>query len=87
MYPTQKNEAMLERIILTSSNRGDTVMDCYAGSGGTLLAAHRFGRRFIGMDASEQAIRVIKSRLSDKSISCTELLQSAARSITVAESS
>ena len=80
VYPTQKNEAMLERIILTSSNQGDTVMDCYAGSGGTLLAAHRFGRRFIGMDASEQAIRVIESRLRDESIAWSRPASLKARS-------
>ena len=38
-YPTQKNARMLERIIRTSSNPGDTVLDCYAGSGATLLTA------------------------------------------------
>ena len=51
-YPTQKNAAMLERIIRTSSEPGDTVLDCYAGSGSTLLEAARLGRRFIGMDDS-----------------------------------
>lgn len=51
---------MLERIILTSSNPGDTVLDCYAGSGGTLMTAARLGRRFIGMDDSAAAQRVIR---------------------------
>ena len=50
VYPTQKNADMLRRIILTSSNPGDTVLDCYAGSGSTLTTAARLGRRFIGMD-------------------------------------
>ena len=61
-YPTQKNARMLERIIRTSSDLGDTVMDCYAGSGATLLAAARLGRRFIGMDDSPAAQRVFRAR-------------------------
>ncbi len=62
-YPTQKNAAMLERIILTSSEPGDTVLDCYAGSGGTLLEAARLGRRFVGMDNSPAAWDVIERQL------------------------
>ena len=54
---------MLERIIRTSSNPGDTVMDCYAGSGATLLQAARLGRRFIGMDNAPEAHRLITERL------------------------
>lgn len=63
-YPTQKNAQMLERIILTSSDPGDTVLDCYAGSGATLLQASRLGRRFIGMDDSPAAQAVIAKQLS-----------------------
>ena len=62
-YPTQKNAAMLERIILTSSEPGDTVLDCYAGSGTTLLEAARLGRRFVGMDDSAAAWQVAERRL------------------------
>ena len=62
-YPTQKNAAMLERIILTSSEPGDTVLDCYAGSGATLLEAARLGRRFIGMDDAPAAQEVAERRL------------------------
>ena len=62
-YPTQKNAAMLERIILTSSEPGDMVLDCYAGSGGTLLEAARLGRRFVGMDGAPAAWEVIERRL------------------------
>ena len=65
LYPTQKNAAMLERIILTSSNPGDTVMDCYAGSGSTLVEAARLGRRFIGMDDSPESHRIIRERMKD----------------------
>ncbi len=64
VYPTQKNAAMLERIILTSSEPGDTVLDCYAGSGTTLLEAARLGRRFIGMDEAPAAQRISGKRLS-----------------------
>ena len=62
-YPTQKNAAMLERIIRTSSDPGDTVLDCYAGSGSTLLEAARLGRRFIGMDDAPAAWQVVEERL------------------------
>ena len=64
-YPTQKNSAMLERIVRTSSEPGDTVLDCYAGSRGTLLEAARLGRRFIGMDNSPAAWEVTERRLRD----------------------
>lgn len=55
-YPTEKNAAMLERIITASSNAGDLVLDCFSGSGTTLGAASRLGRRWIGVDHSAEAI-------------------------------
>ena len=67
-YPTQKNAAMLERIILTSSEPGDTVLDCYAGSGGTLLEAARLGRRFVGMDDAPAAWEVTQRRFRAEEI-------------------
>ncbi len=67
-YPTQKNTDMLDRIIGTSSNPGDIVLDCYAGSGGTLLQAANLGRQFIGMDNSCAAQTVIERRLQDASV-------------------
>ena len=72
-YPTQKNAAMLERIILTSSEAGDTVLDCYAGSGGTLLEAARLGRRFIGMDNSSAAQEVSERRLRSEGTEWREI--------------
>ena len=63
-YPTEKNAAKLARIIETSSNLGDTVLDCYAGSGATLLQAVALGRLFIGMDNSPVALAVM-TRLFD----------------------
>ena len=67
-YPTQKNARLLERIIRASSNPGDSVLDCCAGSGTTLLAAARLGRRFIGMDNSPAAHQVITKRLQGRGI-------------------
>ena len=71
IYPTQKNAAMLERIILTSSNPGDTVMDCYAGGGSTLVEAARLGRRFIGMDDAPESHRVVHQRMKDLGLTHT----------------
>ncbi len=62
-YPTQKPQALLERIILASSNPGDTVADFFCGSGTTCLAATRLGRNFIGSDVSRRAIQTAHSRL------------------------
>lgn len=62
-YPTQKPEALLERLILSLTNPGDLVLDPYAGSGTTLVVAARHGRRAIGIDQSAEAISVIKKRL------------------------
>ena len=73
-YPTQKKARLLERIIRASSNPGDAVIDCYAGSGTTLLAAARLGRRFIGMDDSPAAHQVIAKRLRRRGIQWQELV-------------
>ena len=69
LYPTQKNAALLDRIIRTSSNRGDVVLDCYAGSGTTLIEAAKLGRSFIGMDSSPAAQKVMKQRLKSAKVS------------------
>jgi adenine-specific DNA-methyltransferase len=63
-YPTEKNSALLDRIIEASSNPGDLVVDCYAGSGTTLAVASSLGRRWIGVDRSDEAIRTILHRLT-----------------------
>ena len=76
-YPTQKNAAMLERIIRTSSDPGDTVLDCYAGSGSTLLETARLGRRFIGMDDAPASREVIEKRVRAAGIEWRELSRSA----------
>ena len=61
-YPTEKNPYLLERIIKASSNAGDIVLDCFAGSGTTLDVAEQLGRKFIGIDNSSEAIFNIVKR-------------------------
>ncbi len=63
-YPSQKPEALLERLVHALTNAGDTVLDPYAGSGTTLVVAARLGRRFVGVDASEAAIDTARARIS-----------------------
>lgn len=62
-YPTQKPEALLERIIRASSNPGDLVFDCFMGSGTTQAVAMKLGRRFIGADINLGAIQTTTKRL------------------------
>lgn len=62
-YPTQKPEALLERIIRASSNPGDLVADFFCGSGTTPLVAARLGRSFLGADATWRAINTTRDRL------------------------
>ena len=62
-YPTQKPEDLLARIIRASSNPGDIVLDCFAGSGTTAAVAEKLGRRWIAMDCGKLAIYTIQKRL------------------------
>ncbi|MCX5800894.1 MAG: DNA methyltransferase [Candidatus Eisenbacteria bacterium] len=64
-YPTQKPEALLERIVRASSNEGDLVLDPFCGCGTTIAAAQKLGRRWIGIDITHLAITLIKQRLKD----------------------
>ena len=64
-YPTQKPELLLERIILTSSNKGDVVLDPFCGCGTTIAAAQKLGRSWIGIDITNLSITLIKVRLKD----------------------
>ncbi len=64
-YPTQKPEALLERIINASSNPGDTVLDAFCGCGTAIAAAQRLGRHWIGIDITHLAINLIRHRLTD----------------------
>jgi hypothetical protein len=64
-YPTQKPQALLERIIASSSNPGDVVLDPFCGCGTTIHAAQKLGRQWIGIDVTYLAINLIKRRLKD----------------------
>jgi len=64
-YPTQKPEALLERIIRASSNEGDIVLDSFCGCGTAIAAAHKLGRRWIGIDITHLSIALQKYRLAD----------------------
>ena len=64
-YPTQKPEALLERIISASSNEGDVVLDPFCGCGTAIAAAERLNRRWIGIDITHIAITLIRHRLRD----------------------
>jgi site-specific DNA-methyltransferase (adenine-specific) len=63
-WPTQKPEALLERIILTLTNPGDLVVDPMCGSGTTLAVAHKLDRRTFGCDINPDAIEIAKQRLA-----------------------
>jgi len=62
-YPTQKPVALLERIIKTSSNEGDVVLDPFCGCGTALVAAQKLGRKWIGIDVSPTACKLMHKRL------------------------
>lgn len=62
-YPTQKPEALLERLILSLTDPGDAVLDPYCGSGTTLAVAKRLGRPSVGIDSSALAYEVARTRL------------------------
>ncbi len=63
-YPTQKPVDLLERIITTSSNPGDTILDPFCGCGTTVEAAEKLGRSWLGIDVTHYAITLIEKRLS-----------------------
>lgn len=65
LFPTQKPSALLERIVLASSEPGDTVFDPFCGSGTTALAAVSLGRRFLCVDSALEAVNVSMERLLD----------------------
>ncbi len=62
-YPTQKPLALLERVITLSSAPGDTILDPFCGSGTTLIAAEKHGRKWIGIDSSYEAINISRARI------------------------
>ncbi len=64
IYPTEKNLNLLKTIIQASSNKGDLILDCFCGSGTTLIAAQELERNWIGIDKSEHAIKATKKKLT-----------------------
>ncbi len=64
-YPTQKPQTLLERIVATSSNEGDVVLDPFCGCGTTVHAAQKLNREWIGIDVTHLAISLIQKRLRD----------------------
>ncbi len=64
-YPTEKNPALLARIVNASSQPGDLVLDCFSGSGTTLAVADGLGRRWIGIDNGEEAVRTTLKRFEN----------------------
>jgi DNA modification methylase len=64
-FPTQKPEALLDRIIAASSNEGDVILDPFCGCGTTIAAAQKLKRRWIGIDITHLAINLIRTRLRD----------------------
>ncbi len=62
-YPTEKNQALLDLIIKTSSNENSIVLDCFCGSGTTLKSAHSLRRKWIGIDESDLAIKATQNKL------------------------
>jgi DNA modification methylase len=71
-YPTQKPEALLERLIQACTAPDDLVLDPYAGSGTALVVAARLGRRVLGVDQSPEALEVIRQRLAVAGIDAAE---------------
>lgn len=64
LYPTEKPEALLERIIRASSKEGDIILDAFCGCGTTIVTAQQLNRRWIGIDITYQSISLILRRLS-----------------------
>jgi site-specific DNA-methyltransferase (adenine-specific) len=71
-YPTQKPEALLERLVTTCTEPDDLVLDPYAGSGTALAVAARLGRRVLGIDSSPGAVNVIRERLATQGVEALE---------------
>lgn len=69
-YPTQKNDNLLERIILNSSNENSIVLDCFCGSGSTLKTAFRLNRKFIGIDNSTHSLDVVRKTFKRDKVDC-----------------
>lgn len=77
-YPTQKPEALLERLIQSLTDAGDWVLDPYAGSGTTLAVAGRLGRKVLSIDQGAESLEVMKSRCQELGL---ELVEQKVRSV------
>lgn len=84
-YPTQKPETLLERLITTSTNPGDLVLDCFIGSGTTAAVAQKLGRRWIGCDLNKGAIQTTAKRLQGVMREQAQALSSATQGELVAK--
>jgi DNA modification methylase len=73
VYPTQKPLELLDRIISCASNKGDIVLDPFCGSGTSLISSHNLGRRWIGIDKNEQAIKTVMKRIEEQEITNLKL--------------
>ena len=65
LYQGQKSVKLMERLIAMTTNPGDTVLDVFAGSGTTLITAHKLGRNWIGCDTSEEGCTIAKNWLAN----------------------
>jgi DNA modification methylase len=72
-HPTQKPVALLEWLIATFTNPGDTVLDCFMGSGSTGIAARNLGRRFIGIEREEKFFNLVVERFKSTTESAVQL--------------
>ena len=68
VHPTQKPEGLLHRIIVSSSNQGELVLDPFFGTGTTGAVAKRLGRKYIGIEKDKNYIREAKNRIEKVSI-------------------
>ena len=66
-HPTQKPEGLYERMILASSNEGDTILDNCMGSGSTGVACMNTGRKFIGIEKEEKYFKIAEERIKEAS--------------------
>jgi DNA modification methylase len=68
IHPTQKPEALMRRLIAASTNPGDTILDPFCGSGTTLIAAERLGRKWVGIDISAEYCEIARKRTAQKGL-------------------
>lgn len=72
-HPTQKPVELISKIITCSTKQGGVVLDCYAGSGTTLVAAKRLGRHYLGVELDQKYVEIAKNRLADYTVGLMEV--------------